>query len=100
MKTISNEQKAIQIAANNRINYYEGEPGWGVNVSSSEQECYESAMQAMQWKDEQHEKEKQQWIDKVCEWIKEHNGDYISIVPNDHLTSNFYDDLRKSMKGE
>lgn len=39
-------------------------------------------------------------MDKVCEWIKEHNGDYISIVPNDHLTNNFYDDLRKSMKGE
>jgi adenosyl cobinamide kinase/adenosyl cobinamide phosphate guanylyltransferase len=46
------------------------------------------------------EEQKQQLIDRVCEWIKEHNGDYISIVPNDHLTNNFYDDLRKSMKGE
>ncbi len=45
-------------------------------------------------------KAQQQLTDKVCEWIKEHNADYISIVPNDHLTNNFYDDLRKAMKGE
>lgn len=43
---------------------------------------------------------KEQLIDKTCEWIKEHNGDYISIVPYDHLTNDFYDDLRKAMKGE
>ena len=62
--------------------------------------AYQAAMAMAEWKDEQCAEEKQQWIDKVCEWIKEHNGDYISIVPNDHLTNNFYDDLRKEMKGE
>lgn len=33
--------------------------------------CYSSAMQAMQWKDDQHKQEKQQWIEKTCEWIKD-----------------------------
>jgi hypothetical protein len=74
MEHVSNEQKAIQIAANNRINYYEGEPGWGVNVSSSEKECYESAMQAMQWKDEQFAKEKQKLIDEACEWLAKNDS--------------------------
>ena len=71
-----------------------------IDTVSLRKAIFNAALQAMQLKDEQHAKEKQQLIDKVCEWIKEYNGDYISIVPNDHLTNNFYDDLRKAMEGE
>ena len=41
-----------------------------------------AAMQAMEWKDEQHAKEKQQWIEEACNlmqhWILEH--DYVDII--------------------
>jgi hypothetical protein len=52
MKTISNEEKAKEIAKDNREYYYEGDIGWGAKESCSEEECYESALQAMEWKDE------------------------------------------------
>lgn len=32
--------------------------------------CYNSAMKAMQWKDEQFAKEKQQLIDEACKWLE------------------------------
>ena len=63
------------------------------------EDAFISFCRGAHWADE-HPKSNLVDIDKVCEWIKEHNGDYISIVPNDHLTNNFYDDLRKAMKGE
>ena len=50
---MTNEQKAKEIAENNRLNYFEGEIGWGAKIVSSEEECYDSAIQAMEWKDEQ-----------------------------------------------
>ena len=40
--------------------------------------CYNSAMKAMKWKDEQHKKEKQQWITKACEFW-EHKFPYIGV---------------------
>ena len=41
--------------------------------------CEVVAMQAMQWKDEQFTKEKQQWIDKACEWLKQETNNYATI---------------------
>ena len=38
---------------------------------NSTDDCFKSAIQAMQWKDEQHAKEKQQWIEKAYKWCKE-----------------------------
>lgn len=57
METISNKEKAKEIAESNLKWYYE--------LGNSYDECYQSALQAMRWKDEKHEQEKQQWIDKA-----------------------------------
>lgn len=37
---------------------------------TSENECYESAMEMKKWKDEQSEMEKQVLINKACEWLE------------------------------
>lgn len=40
--------------------------------------CYNSAIKAMKWKDEQFAEQKQQWIEKACEFW-EHKFPYIDI---------------------
>lgn len=53
---MTNEEKSEEIAHNNRINYYEGDIGWGDRIKSSEEECYDSAMEMAEWKDKQYKK--------------------------------------------
>lgn len=75
---MTNEEKAREIAINNRQNYFEGDIGWGANTQSSECECYDSAIEMAEWKDEQYKEreeglreiQKGQLIDKACEWLK------------------------------
>lgn len=78
---------------------------------NSTDDCFKSAMQAMQWKDEQHAKEKesffkeyrkeildaciydfeqkkQQWIDKAWNWLTSQKGERT------------IDDFKQAMKGE
>ena len=60
MKHVSNEQKAKEIAKSNGINYknhskYEDD-------MDSTLECYKSALEAMQWKDEEYAKEKESFF--------------------------------------
>lgn len=72
------------------------------------QQNYKTALQAMKWKDEQHKQEKQQWIDKACEWIKDNatyyaywewNGDtYEKEVVFDAEECD--EAFKKAMKGE
>ena len=50
---MTQEEKAKEIARKNRINYYEGDIGWGDRIKSSEEECYDSAMEMAEWKDNQ-----------------------------------------------
>lgn len=57
METISNEEKAIEFATS-----YDGK------IISF---AHLAALQAMQYKDEQHEAEKQQWIDKAVQFIND-----------------------------
>ena len=61
-----NELKAREIAENNRITYYEGEIGWGAKDSTSEDECYDSAIEMAKWKDEQFFKKAHRWIEKIA----------------------------------
>ena len=70
MKT--NEEKAREIAKE-----YSRPYGFGLNNDSSV-ECYQSALQAMEWKDEQHEKEKQQFIEKACKWLDDKRDLYFA----------------------
>ena len=67
------QQKANEIAENNLKWYYE--------EGNSYEECYQSALKAMQWKDEQYAKEKQQWIEKVCEWLEENAYKFVCTKP-------------------
>lgn len=92
-KTISNEQKASELSA-----MYE--------TSFTQDASYFSAMRMAEWKDEQFEKDKQQWIEKVCEWIKNNHDKYkvcntgILIIGNLHgfNTNKMIDDLTKAME--
>lgn len=54
METITNEEKAIEFATScdGKIIGF----------------AHLAALQMGVWKDEQHAKEKQQWIDEACEW--------------------------------
>lgn len=65
---MTNEIKARQLA-----NYFAGETD---NESAA---CaYHAAIAMAQWKDELHKQEKQQWIDKACEFW-EHKFPYIGV---------------------
>lgn len=90
---MTNEEKAIQIAANNRVNYYKGEFGWGLNNVSSETECYVSALQAMEWKE-------QQLIDRACEWLKNNIYDCKYYTTNEPEQRFLLEDFKQAMKGE
>ena len=97
---MTNEEKAKEIAHNNRINYYEGDIGWGDRIKSSEEECYDSAMEMAEWKDKQFVQEKEKLIDNVCEWLKNNIDDYIMTGEGQFLDSfdEMYEDLKKAMK--
>lgn len=82
---MTNEEKAEQIARDmlpyNNAEYHA---------------CYNSAIKAMKWKDDEHAKEKQQWIEKACEWFLEQSfGGWIE-QPDDE----FIEEFVKAMKGE
>lgn len=112
METISNEDKAIEIA--NKEKKYYGNPQYEKRDENwSVHECFKSAIQAMQWKDEQHEKEKQQWIERACRYIKKNVCEHINHNPlyKDYkheevigfqlvVDEQFYIDFKKAMKGE
>lgn len=95
MEQILNIDKAIEIAQKHHVIYDD--------YYDSIQECIESCREAMQWKDEKHEQEKQQLIENACEWINDNINSYLDWydwgkcrVSKDELI----DDFRKSMKGE
>ena len=56
---MTNEEKAREIASYRCTSYSD----------YSFTDCAGAALDAMQWKDEQYAKEKQQWIEKACEWL-------------------------------
>ena len=70
---MTNEEKAEEIARSNQKFFYED---GGYDIKSSDEECYDSAMEMARWKDEQFAKEKQALIDNVCEWLKNNIHDY------------------------
>lgn len=92
---MTQEEKAKEIAHNNRINYYEGDIGWGDRIKSSEEECYDSAMEMAEWKDEQFAKEKQALIDKACEWVTPYFKDLVGYNCSGELIKDFEKALKK-----
>ncbi len=56
------------------------------------------------WKDEQLESEKQQWIDKACEWLRKNTYEgtceqILSKKPYPFM-SDFINEFKNAMKGE
>lgn len=58
--------------------------------------CYNSAIKAMQWKDEQFVEQKQQWIEKAAVYISTHTLTTMSMVDIHNMIINF----KQAMKGE
>ena len=106
MKTITNKEKAREITCYvlNK-NIANGSKGMGLMSKHNERHadipniykcCCKVAIQAMCWKDEQFEKEKQQLIDKACKlmqhWILEH--DYVDIMElEDYVKQKMEDEI-------
>lgn len=70
---MTNEKKAMEIAHD-----YFRRGQLGIVSADTESAGYDCAMQAMQWKDEQFAQEKQQLIDKACEWLKANADEWIA----------------------
>lgn len=66
--------------------------------------AYDAAEQMAEWKDEQHSQEKQQWLKKACEWLKDNIDDYYTTGDGGDEFEGWFDDMfedfRKAMKGE
>lgn len=86
-------QKQIEIEAQNYLN------GLDLPENADKQLILENFKNGMTWMLMLIKEEKQQWIDKACEWLR-HNmigwdlGKYPEYAPN------FIDDLKKAMEGE
>ena len=81
MKHVSNADKAKEIATKWKA---KGLPYGAI---------YDTAMEAMAWKDERHAKEKQQWIEKTTNCIQDLSleRDYLDImVIEDELVKLMY----------
>lgn len=92
-KETANERKATEIAknivGNDHYSYF--------------YEFKQCALQAMQWKDEQFAKEKQEWIEKACDTIKHLLDGY--VIRNFNFGDSYdmdelIDDFKNAMKGE
>ena len=94
---MTNEEKAREIARNNQQFYYESN-GWGDEIKSSKNECYNSAIKMAEWKDEQFVQEKEKLIDNVCEWLKNNIHDYYMTCEFEQWFDEMYEDLKKEMK--
>ena len=99
---MTNEEKAREIARFNREFYSTG----GTSHKYSDEECYDSAMDMAEWKDEQFVREKEKFIDKACEWIKNNIHDYM-MTRDGEIIDTFdemdwldymFRDLKESMK--
>jgi hypothetical protein len=81
---MTNEEKAEQIAqyhCANKLNLIQ---------------AYNAALDMAEWKDEEHAKEKQQWIEKACEWLEPVFKDLAGY----NCGGDLIEDFKQSMKGE
>lgn len=76
MEHISNKEKAKEIAKKlshpNIDSFGDGDDEFDTRFYHTNKDA---ALQAMQWKDEQFAKEKQQWIDKAWNWLTSQKGE-------------------------
>lgn len=89
MEHVSNEEKAKKIAESCSVM-----PLTPITQADVIAMTNNAAMQAMEWKDKEHAKEKQQWIEKAVIFLNERVCTGMSI-PEIH---NMIVDFRKSME--
>lgn len=53
-------------------------------------DCYDAALKMAEWKDEQHEQEKQQLIEKAVKWINDNYFEYLQPI-------SYYEELKDSI---
>lgn len=57
------------------------------------------ALKMAQYKDDQHTEEKQQWIEKACEWLKDNIHDYYMTGEFEQWFDDMFDDFKEAMEG-
>lgn len=82
MEKITNEQKAREICGcgNCHHNFKGSECLKYTGILCCLKPCFKATLEAMEWKDEQHKQEKQQLIDKACEWLKGNTDMWIGFI--------------------
>jgi hypothetical protein len=63
------------------------------------QTCYEIARAVANAKDEDAKAEKQQWIDKACEWLKENASKHIHGPAYMFYGESMIEEFKQAMKG-
>lgn len=69
MERMTNDEMAEMIAERNGNQHYCKDCDDCCQPYDSTDDCFKSAMQAMELKDEQHAQEKQKLIDEACKWL-------------------------------
>ena len=101
MEHISNKEKAKQIAKKlshpNIDSFGDGDDEVDTRFYHTNKDA---ALEAMQWKDELHSKEKQQWIEKAAEWLKHNIYDYFYWIEMEgeseaNIKDTLFDDFKK-----
>lgn len=80
--------------ANDLAQYYSEESDYKRTVG------YDCAIAMADWKDEQHTEEKQQWIEKSCEWLEKHVEDFMPPTNSlhDYNTGELIHFFKKAME--
>lgn len=82
--TMTNEDKAKEIAEKLGVDVLRNESG----KTYYKEDVVQSALEAMEWKDEQHAQEKQQWIEKALKFLDD-NFEYYSGLKIECLLEDF-----------
>ena len=70
-----------------------------VKFAGHNQTCYHLAMAVAQAKDEEFKAEKQQWIDKACEWLKENASKHIHGPAYMFYKESMIEEFKQAMEG-
>ena len=103
--TITNEEKARVLSVKASCEaYFDEEAQKQYQNPSTETiarvNAYGACMEMAEWKDEQHEKEKQQMIERTIKWFSE-NYCYITDKQYDvEVVHELIDELKQTIKGE
>ena len=57
-------------------------------------QAYNSALDMAEWKDEQFAEEKQQLIEKACEWLDKNASGYAQIISNTSQSTSIFGSVR------